>query len=340
MLHFFRKARHIIYVLVGIFFLLFVLSWGPTNDPKQFDYGVTFSSKQSTDLGLKWQDVYLAMLDDLHVKKLRIAAYWDELETNKGNFDWTNLDWQVDQAEKRNVELIIVLGERVPRWPECHIPNWASQLSTTDRQASTINYITEVVSRYKNRPSVRYWQVENEPFLPGFGLCPAFDKSFLDTEIATVKSLDARSIIVTDSGELSLWVSAAKRADIFGTTMYRDTYSRLFNSYIHYPITPAFFRIKKNIASLFAHPQDWIVIELQGEPWGKTSFQDLSQAERNQTMTPAKFTDMISFIQKTGFSTFYWWGVEYWYWEKTVNHNSFYWDTAKQLFNHSYTYGK
>jgi len=325
-------AKYIFLTMIGLFLILFSLSWTHIYKLDELDYGVTFSNKQSEDLGLDSRAVFLAMLDDLKVRKLRLPAYWDQLEPSQKNYNWDELDWQINEAEKRQVELIIALGQKTPRWPECHIPDWARATNQTELQLATLDYIKEVVSRYKNRPNVIYWQIENEPFLKYFGVCPEFDSKFLDQEIALVKSLDTRSIIITDSGELSLWIPAAKRADIFGTTLYRDTYSRFFHSYIHYPIEPVFFRVKKNIANLFAQPEDWIVIELQGEPWGKKAFQELNQQERNQTMTPAKFKDMVKFIQKTGFKTFYWWGVEFWYWEKTVNHNPFYWEEAKRLF--------
>lgn len=336
MIHVFRWAKYLFLGIIGLFTILFCLSWTHTYKLNELEYGLTFSSKQSTDLGLDWKAVYTAMLDDLQVKKLRLPAYWDQLEKNKGDYDWSELDWQINEAEKRNVELIVVIGQRVPRWPECHIPDWANKLSDSDRQAATMEHIRQTVSRYKARPSIRFWQVENEPFLKYFGTCPTFDKSFFDSELAEVRSLDTRPIVVTDSGELSLWIPAAKRGDVFGSTMYRDTYSRLLNSYVHYPISPIFFRVKRNIANLFASPQDWVVIELQGEPWGKTAFQNLSQQERDQTMSPEKFRDMLSFIQKTGFKTFYWWGVEWWYWEKTTRNNPYYWDAAKQLFNGTY----
>ncbi|MCX6792676.1 MAG: hypothetical protein NTY12_01495 [Candidatus Falkowbacteria bacterium] len=330
-------AKYIFLTIIGLFFILFVLSWTHIYKASELEYGVTFSSQQSKDLGLDPKTVYLAMFDDLGVKKLRLAAYWDQLELKQNEYNWDELDWQISEAEKRNVELILVIGQRVPRWPECHMPDWAENANTEDRQSATLSYIKQVISRYKRHANIKYWQIENEPFLKYFGVCPTFDKNFLDKEIAEAKSLDTRPIVVTDSGELSLWIPAARRADVFGTTMYRDTYSKVFNSYIHYPIEPVFFRVKRNIANLFAHPQDWIVIELQGEPWGKKAFQDLSQAERDKTMTPAKFQDTVKFIQKTGFKTFYWWGIEFWYWEKTVNNNPFYWEEAKKLFNQSAT---
>jgi len=336
MIHIIKTAKYIGLTIIVLFFILFCLSWSPFYKSNEIEYGLTFSDKQSTDLGLDWKAVYTAMLDDLQVKKLRLPAYWDDLEKKPDEYDWTNLDWQIDEAEKRNVELIIVVGQRVPRWPECHIPSWANNLNEKDRQEATIAHVQQVVTRYKERSTIKFWQVENEPFLKYFGTCPNFDKNFLDKEIAAVRALDTKPIVITDSGELSLWIPAARRADVFGSTMYLNTYSRVLQSYIRYPIEPVFFRIKKNITNLFAQPQDWMIIELQGEPWGKSSFQNLSQQEREQTMSPEKFTDTIKFIQRTGFKTFYWWGVEFWYWEKNNRNNPFYWETAKKLFNGSY----
>src|SRR3989339_698348 len=185
---------------------------------------------------------------------------------------------------------------------------------------------------YSKNKNIVAWQVENEPFLSHFGDCPKLDSKFLDKEISLVKNMDSRNIIITDSGELSIWVPAAKRADIFGTTLYRDTYSAHLKRYIHYPISPAFFRFKKKIANLFAHPSKWIVIELQAEPWAPVPFQNTDQETRDRTMSIEKFQDIIKFVQKTGFKEFYLWGVEFWYWEKEINNNILFIEEAKKLF--------
>ncbi|HRH33196.1 MAG TPA: hypothetical protein PK720_03615 [bacterium] len=329
-----RIYKNIVITLIIIFWLLFIFSWSHIYQPRELDYGVTFSQKQSQGLGLDWKKNYLAMLDELGVKKLRLPVYWDIVQPENGRYDWVDLDWQINEAEKRNVELILVMGNRVPRWPECHLPSWVEKMEAADRQSATLSYITETINRYHDRPTITYWQVENEPFLKYFGVCPDFDLNFLDKEIALVRSLDSRPVIVTDSGELSAWIPAAKRGDVFGSTLYLNTYSKTVDRYIRYPISPFFFRIKKNIANLFAHPQDWIMIEVQGEPWGKTAFQDLPQEERDLTMDAQKFKEILEFSRQTGFRTFYLWGVEWWYWEKETRHNDFYWEETKKLFNH------
>ena len=195
----------------------------------------------------------------------------------------------------------------------------------------TLDYIAKVIERYKDNQQITAWQIENEPFLSHFGDCPKFDKKFLDQEIILARSIDSRSVVITDSGELSIWLGAARRADIFGTTMYLDTYSKFFKSYIHYPIAPGFFRFKKNLVRFFAKPKDWIVIELQAEPWGPKPYQKLSQTDRDRTMNLEKFKNIIEFSRQAGFREFYLWGAEWWYWELQQGRPEA-WNYARTLF--------
>ncbi len=327
-----RWVKKLFYFSIVVGFLLFILSRGHIYKKDEINYGLTFSHKQAESLNLNWQQVFLDILDELKVKKIRIPAYWDEIEGKNGEYKWQDLDWQISQASKKNVEIILAVGGRLPRWPECHFPDWAENKSESKREKEILKYIEAVINRYKDNNNITAWQIENEPFLSHFGKCPKLDKAFLDSEISLARSLDDRDIIITDSGELSVWVGAAKRADIFGTTMYRDTYSQFLKKYVHYPITPGFFRLKKNIAKIFAQPDKWIVIELQAEPWGPEPYQTLSEEEKAKTMNLQKLKEMIEFSSKTGFKEFYLWGVEWWYWEKENNHNPDLWEYAKTLF--------
>lgn len=319
-------------VLILVLFFIFVFSQAHVYEQAELEYGVTFSKKQSESLGLDWKKVYLSIFDDLGVKKIRLPAYWNEIETEEGNYSWEDLDWQVNRAGERQAEVILAVGARLPRWPECHLPDWTKGRLKAQVENETLDYISKVIERYKGNAQIKAWQIENEPFLSHFGDCPRFDAKFLDQEIMLARSLDARPIVLTDSGELSFWVGAAGRADIFGTTMYRDTYSKFFKRYIHYPITPAFFKFKKNFASLFAKPKSWVVIEMQAEPWGPKAYKDLSKIDRDRTMEVGKFKDMVEFGRQTGFREFYLWGVEFWYWELKQGRPEM-WNYAKSLFN-------
>lgn len=330
-----KKIKNTLLFLFALVVMVLFLSLGKDYSVDEIAYGVTFSKKHAEAMQLDWQDVFIDTLDELKVKKLRLVAYWDEVESSADNYSYDDLDWQIDEAGKRQASVILAIGGRLPRWPECHFPAWTAELTKEEREDKILSYLLRTVERYRGNKNIVAWQVENEPFLLHFGECPKLDPDFLDREIALVRQLDSRPIVVTDSGELSLWIPAAKRADIFGTTMYRDTYSDRFKSYIHYPITPGFFKLKKNLASFFANPAKWVVIELQAEPWGPKSYREMSAEERDKTMSLQKFKDMIEFANLTGFNEFYLWGVEWWYWEKDVNKRPEFWDEAKALFDGS-----
>ena len=327
-----KRIWKIFAALVVFLFFIFLLSRGHIYKKSEIEYGVTFSAGQAESLGLNWQEVFLAMFSELGVKKIRLSAYWNEIEKNPHEYSWDKLDWQIARASEAGAEIILSVGGRLPRWPECHFPAWAENQEKGVREKEILEYIQIVISRYQDNKNIVAWQIENEPFLSHFGNCPELDKNFLDQEIALARALDSRPIVVTDSGELSVWVPAARRADIFGTTMYRDTYSEVLKRYIHYPITPAFFRFKKNITRMFANPDKWIVIELQAEPWGPKPFQNLSVTERDQTMNLKKFKEITEFARLSGFRELYLWGVEWWYWEKTTQNNPELWEEARGLF--------
>ena len=319
------KKRYIFLIVICLLILVGLILSRSTADPnRQITWGITFEETFAKKLGLDWQAAYLAMLDDLGVKKIRLVVHWLEVEPKEGQFDFTELDWQVAQAQKRGAKIILAVGYRLPRWPECHQPEWVK-----DKNPALLNYIKETINRYKNNLAVFAWEVENEPFL-SFGECPKLDVKLLDEEIALVRQLDSRPIILTDSGELSLWVRAAKRADIFGTTMYRWVWNQQLGSY-KYPIPPGFFRLKERLVRLFVGWQKpFVVIELQGEPWTHKQIYEIPIEEQLKLMPLTEFISTIDYAKQTGFSEYYWWGAEWWYYLKQNGHPE-YWDKVKEL---------
>src|SRR3989344_4520837 len=255
-IHFWTTARKIIATALmafGVFILAFA---GRPLDlaPGVLYFGVTFSNAYAKEMGLDWKAVYADILDDLKVKRLRLPAYWDDIEK------------------------------------------------------------------------------ENEAFLLGFGECPQFKQDLLDREIGLTRSLDVRPIVVSDSGELSMWFPAAKRADIFGTTMYRTIWDRRIG-YLTYPLPPEFFHFKANIVRTFGELRSIIVTELQAEPWGPGLNYELSQEEENESFSPEKFRDNIEYAKKVGFPEVYLWGAEWWYFKK-IKGDERYWEIAKEVFKY------
>jgi len=184
-------------------------------------YGATFSRPYAQFLGLDWRAAYIASLDDLGLRRLRLPAYWEDIEPTPGQYDFSDLDWQVAEASKRGVSVIISVGIKQPRWPECHLPSWAAGRGETEIQRRALTMIAAVVEHYRFEKAISVWQVENEPLLP-FGVCPKPDPEFLRSEVAEVRALDRRPVLIQDAGEFSTWFKTARDADILGVSLYRE----------------------------------------------------------------------------------------------------------------------
>jgi len=297
-------------------------------------WGVNFSQKHTEFLKLDWRQTYSAILDDLKAKNIKLLVSWDWIESQKGNPYFNDLDWQVKQAEDHQAKLILVIGMKTGRWPECHLPDWAKNLSREDLQNGILDYLKEIVLRYKDSSAIWAWQVENEPFF-SFGVCPKTDKDFVEKEIALVKSLDdgKRPVIVSDSGEGSMWLKAAGLADILGVTIYRKTENKFFGV-VNYIFPPVFYWRKARIIKAFFN-KPVICVELQAEPWGSSLLYDSTIADQKKTMNLEQFKKNIEFAEKTGLDKFYLWGAEWWYWLKTTQNDPLIWNEAKELFSNS-----
>ncbi|MBI1866656.1 MAG: endo-1,4-beta-xylanase [Candidatus Staskawiczbacteria bacterium] len=181
-----KMLKIIILVLIVLFIIFLYFFIGKAPKQKNIIWGVNFSQMQAENLRLNWREVYLALLDDLSVKNIKLVTNWDFIEGTKDSYYFDDIDWQINEAESRGVNLIYVVGMKTGRWPECHVPRWANGLSKQQQQQEILKYIKEVVLRYKNSKSIIFWQVENEPLFK-FGECPWYDKNFLKKEAELVK---------------------------------------------------------------------------------------------------------------------------------------------------------
>lgn len=329
--------RKKLFFIFGFFFFIFlgsVLYFFVGSAPAQKDiaWGVNFSQMHAEHLTLDWRAVYAALFDDLGARRIKIAVQWDFIEGDaQDEYFFNDIDWQVREAEQRNAKLLLAIGMKTPRWPECHIPQWAKNLSKEDQQKQILELLQAIVGRYRNSPAIWGWQVENEPFF-AFGECPWADSAFYRKEIALVKSLDPdHPVVATTSGEGSFWTRAARTGDIVGTTLYRKVWFRQLNLYVNYPFPPVFYWRKVQLINTF-FGKEVIGVELQAEPWGPKLLYDLSLEEQMRTMNLSQFQKNIEFAKRTGLKEFYLWGAEWWYWLKETQNNPAIWDEAEKLF--------
>lgn len=312
--------------------MLYGVLWLASRRIYPIEFGISFNQNHARSLDLDWRKVYTAMLDELKPKYIRIAAMWSEVEAEPERFDFTDVDWMMKEAGERGTKVTLVIGQKAPRWPECHVPGWVNEMMSTERYSDQLKrYLTETVKRYQNHPVLELWQVENEPFIRfRFGRCERYRPELVSGEIALVRQLDsAHKIIVTDSGELSTWRRAIKAGDYFGTTVYRVVRTAKGRIVTYDWLPPAFYRWK---ARLLGRKMDTVFIsELQAEPWFTNGgAKDTPLMVQKETMSIDRLNKNLDYAQRIGAPRAYLWGVEWWYWMKIQNNDGRYWNTVRE----------
>ncbi len=288
------------------------------------EYGMTFSRPYAQELGLDPDVVLKTALDDVKIRRFRLAAYWKQVEPSRDTWDFADLDYQISEIGKRNGKVILAIGEKLPRWPECWGPDWWKNMSRAEQRVETLKYIEAVVLRYKDNPTINAWQIENEPHF-AYGNCPSPDYFFMPYEANFVRGLDpSHQIYTTDSGELSSWVTLAPFVDQLGISVYRTVRSPTFgNMNLHYWFVPPFLYKRKAMLLRPFGVRDLYVSEFQMEPWSNKPLLETPIEDQLSSMNIAQMKANFSFAERMEIPNIDFWGIEWWVWMKQHGHPEF-----------------
>lgn len=317
-------------VLVGV--VLFLLA--RKEIPEKIQYGMSFNTMYARELKLDWKEAYEAIIGELGVRHLRLAAHWPMIEPIDDVYNFTELDYQIRRAEEVGAEVVLAVGRRLPRWPECHVPEWAEDLTWEEQQEEIISYSTVVINRYKNSEAVKYWQIENEPYLEVFAKdhCGEFDEAFFEREVAHFRSLDdTRPFLITDSGNLGTWAGPYKHGDAFGTSVYIHFWNPELGQF-RTVLPPWFYRVKENIIALLYGDKETMLIELSAEPWLLEPITEVDIETQYSRMDVDKLNDILEYAKETRYQKQYLWGAEWWYWLHKKGHDEM-WERGKEVFS-------
>jgi len=331
----------VVVVLVG--FLLFCLAtmygiarwyiWSESSKP--LTLGVSFIPDYAESLGLNPQQTMAALTNDLHVKEFRLTSYWNDIEPTPGNYDFSQLDWEFAQADTAHAKVILSLGLRQPRWPECHEPNWVNTSTPMNQwEPQLLSFMTAVVNRYKNNPALEGYQLENEYFLKGFGGCANFSRSRFISEYNLVKSLDPHHpIIIGRSNNAIGFPVGQPTPSEFGISVYERVWTPDFGRYIEYPYPAWFYAFLAGVQKIFIG-RDMMIDELQAEPWPPNgqAITQTSLAEQSKSLNATRLKARFQYGEATGMKNITLWGAEYWYYRLVVLHDPSVWNVAKQEF--------
>jgi hypothetical protein len=316
-------------LILGVF-LFFQMSRQLLGAPEleKTRYGITFSTVYAKQLGLDPRESYLTLVEDLGVRAVRLPVYWSEVEIAPNEFDWALMDQLIDDSEALGVKLTLVVGTKVPRWPECYTPDWAEMMSHEEQHRAGVKMIEATVNRYKNSAAIERWQVENEPFFP-FGTCVQLTQAQFEERVDLVRRLDpTRPIQVTVSGELGPWTVEKSQADVLGISMYRLVWNDLFG-YFMYPLVPEYYYVRAQMAK--RDVARVIISELQAEPWFPEPIERRTLSQWYQAFDADMFENNLQFVENAHLPEVYLWGAEWWVLMKE-NGDDRLWEVAKNIF--------
>ncbi len=299
--------------------------------------GVTFIPDYASSLGVDPQQTMDALLKDLHVRQFRLTSYWSDVEPSKGAYDFSQLDWEFQKATAAHAHIILTVGLRQPRWPECHPPTWVDTTKPLNTwQPQLQQFMSAVIKRYQHSPALESYQLENEYFLTGFGTCTDMSRSRLVSEYNLVKQLDPTHPIIVGRSNNALGTPVGQPTpDEFSITIYRRVWNtHLWPRYVEYPFPSWFYSFLAGVQKI-TKGKDMMVGELQAEAWPPhgQGITEASLAEQSKSLDAERLTGNVQFARQTGMKDISLWGAEYWYYRMQVLHDPSVWNTARTIFS-------
>lgn len=311
-----------------------------TNDFKPL-YGVSYSFEQADWYGLDPREDYKKLLDEVKPDWVRLPFFWDQMVDEGGSLKIDDLKFAIEEAEKRDVKVVIALGAKTPYYPETHFPAEIKdqvkfgQRLTPDHPIvdELLNIDKKVVDELSEYPNISHWQVENEPLLGDpRGISVSVD--LVKKEVEVVRNADPkkRPVILNhpagwyfDRSWLDL-LSILEVGDVYSTNAYFKTKgTHLFAakvSGVELRIPwPDFFVWPVQPWPLLSPPYEtfkkkaeergvgfW-VMEMQSEPY----IREVKDAEKAVFHFSARDVEKgNSFLKSYGINSIGFWGAHFW----------------------------
>lgn len=287
--------------------------------------GITLSHPYLTALDLNINSA-LKTAFSFNFSHLRLGSYWSEVETQPNKYDFSQLLKILDQCQTAQQPVVMTLGVKAPRWPEFY---WPSYLKTHDLEQKLVQdrllkFVSESLNVFKKYSCITHWQVENEPLDPSGPQKQKIPFELLKKEVALVRSLDQRPIIINLWGNHLLrrgfFPQVEKLADIIGLDLYpKQFFTQIFGHSFYLGPGQSKLKLKKFLSK--SKRPIWIT-ELQAEPWEKN--QTAYFSKNPGSLNLQQLEENLSLAQNLPVEEILLWGFEYWLWQQEARENDQY----------------
>lgn len=301
---------------------------GGENYMNNFPVGVSLSHRHLEKLNIPIDHAWREY-KKLNLKWIRLGCYWDEIERSEGKYDYRVIEELLEICSGLNINVIMTIGMKAPRWPEFYIPPYLSEKSIFKKHGTIgisheiitgrlFPYIENTVKKLRSYPQIRYWQVENEPLDQSGPLDLKISPELLRRESEIVRTSDPNrpQIINLWGNQLSKrnnYSEAAKSGDVVGLDIYPRVPSKsVFKKEYYMGPEDSDDEIKNIIASIRESGKPVWITELQSEPWGGRDSCREEHVVENAKRARKWEADGIFF-----------WGFEYWIGESLSGNDSY-----------------
>jgi hypothetical protein len=313
--------------------------------------GISFRPLQADAFGLDGRSTLTALLAH-PFELIRLAAYWDQIEPRRGVFAPSELDWQVEAAERAGKQIVLCVGAlKAFGYPEFFIPHHRlpeplPEGSLVDPSAyasllgAATEFVSRVVDRYQDRASIIAWQVEHEAVDPlGFEHSWRLSAGFVQQEMAAVRRADpSRPILMNGylpasllAGLTQWWRTrdqgdsialALRAADILGIDYYpRHALVAIGGRtlYLDGDLSPwQVWRRARLFADAGTAGRRLMVTEGQAEPWEAVTTPPNPPGWATVSCPPERvigiYNRWMTWARQAGrpLEAYLFWGAEYW----------------------------
>jgi hypothetical protein len=323
--------------------------------------GISFRPLQSTALGL---DARVALSELLHYpfQLVRLGAYWDRIESQVGEFQTADLDWQIEAAERAGKEIILCIGPiKTFGYPEFFAPahqlkqpfpehTLIKPLAYPDLLDAARKFITRIVEHYKSHESIVAWQLEHDAIDPlGVEHSWRLAAGFIEAEARALQNADPiRPLMMNGFLPTSLTVRftqwwqtrdqgdslalAQRLADMVGIDYYpRHALVTVGDRTLYLDGSQDAWQKQRRMQLLAwaqAHEKRLLISEGQAEPWETvTTPPDPGEKGMFSCLPEQVIHNYNAWLSDTnpeaGLYAYLFWGAEYWLLRKRGGDSSY-----------------